>query len=105
MGRKTRDELGSIQVSIHYDIQRIKSRWLHTSSFEPDVGSFCLEHSERSPARSRGRFIAGRSEVRRDEKVAGPVIWRPRDCLLPAAMALRARDDALEACMVDCLGW
>jgi hypothetical protein len=49
---------------------------------------------------SRGRFRAGRSEVRRDENVVEPVMERLRVCMLPAAMALKAREEAREACMI-----
>lgn len=73
---------------------------LHTSAFVPEVGSLRFWHSARRPATSRGRFNAGRSEVSREEKVAGPVICRPRVCLL-AARCLRARDEAREACMIN----
>jgi hypothetical protein len=50
--------------------------------------------------------MAGRSEVSKFEKVAGPVMWRLRLCLLPAATALKARDETRAACILKLSsGW
>lgn len=102
VGREAGDELIGDVMSVYapsigvWDGSGVREG---TSSFVPAEGSLRFWHSARRPARSRGRFRAGRSDVRRDEKVAGPVMCRERVCLLPAAMAWRARDEAREACM------
>ena len=48
----------------------------------------------------RAWLYFGLSEVMRLEKVAGPVMWRVRVCLVVVVRCLRARVEIREACMV-----
>ena len=55
---------------------------------------------ESASEETRGWLNFGRSEVMRLEKVAGPVMWRVRVCLVVVVRCLRARVEIREACMI-----